>query len=121
MGADPDVDAWFARLEHPLKPVMNNVRQVITAADERLTEHVQYGTVQFSYKSGLCSFVQVKDPKRVTLMFNAAGRLKGDFPHLQGKSVKYMYFTSDADVAERSHELQAIARAWIDYKDSAVR
>ena len=118
MGANPDVDAWFAQLEHPLKPVMHKVRQVITSVDERLTEHVQYGTVQFSYKSGLCSFVQVKDRKRVTLMFNAAGRLKGDFPHLQGKSVKYMYFASDAEVAERSLELQAIAKAWIDYKDT---
>jgi len=121
MSANPEVDAWFAELEHPLKPVMQEVRAVITSADERLREDIQYGTVQFNYKSGLCSFVQVKDRKRVRLMFNAAGRLKGDFPHLQGKSVKYMYFTSLADVAERSVELQAIAEAWIAYKDAAGR
>src|SRR5690348_10003985 len=121
MTANPDVDAWFEQLEHPLKPVMQKVRKAVTDADPRLREHVQYGMVQFSYKSGLCSFVQVKDPKRVTLMFNAAGRLKGEFPHLEGKSVKYVYFRSDADFAARRLELQSIARAWIDYKDMASR
>jgi uncharacterized protein DUF1801 len=121
MGANPDVDAWFEQLEHPLKPVMQKVRKALTDADARLQEHVQYGTVQFSYKSGLCGFVQVKDPKRVTLMFNAANRLKGEFPHLQGKSVKYMYFTSDADFAESRLELQSIVRAWIDYKNIGNR
>ena len=86
MGANPEVGAWFAHLEHPLNPVMQKVRQVITAADERLLECVQYGTVRFSYKGGLCSFVQVKGARQVTLMFSATGRLKGVFAHLHGKS-----------------------------------
>lgn len=38
---------------------------------------------------------------------------------LEGKSVKYMYLTSEGNVAERSAELQKIA--WIDYRDSARR
>jgi hypothetical protein len=117
MRADPEVDQWFTSLQHPLKPVMQRVREVILGADQRMVELVQYGTVQFVYMSGLCSFVQVKDARRVTLMFNAAGRLKGDFPHLEGKSVKYMYFSSMADVEERAAELQAIATSWIAYKD----
>jgi hypothetical protein len=121
MPTNPEVDAWFAELASELKPVMQQVRQAILDADSRLHERVQYGTVQFAYKHPLGSFVQVKDRKRVTLMFNAAGRLKGDFPHLEGKSVKYMYFTSDADVAVRKAELQAVARAWIAYEDSATR
>jgi hypothetical protein len=66
---------------------------------------------------GLCSFVQLKDARRVTLMFNAAGRLKGDFPHLEGKSVKYMYFSSIGDVEERAAELHTTATNWIAFKD----
>jgi hypothetical protein len=58
---------------------------------------------------------------RVTLMFNAAGRLQGDFPHLEGKSVKYMYFGNDGDVAERASELADIVRAWIAYKDGGSK
>ena len=121
MRANPDVDAWFAELAHPLKPVMQRVREVLLDADQHISEVVQYGTVQFVYKSALCSFVQVKDTRRVTLMFNAAGRLKGEFPHLEGKSVKYMYFASPADVEARTSELEAIAAAWVTHKDGGKR
>jgi len=117
MRTNPEVDAWFAQLAHPLKPVMQRVREVLLDADQRISELVQYGTVQFVYKSGLCSFVQVKDTRRVTLMFNAAGRLTGTFSHLEGKSVKYMYFASPVVVEARADELTAIAAAWITYKD----
>jgi hypothetical protein len=95
---------------------MRRVREAILGADSRMGEIVQYGTIQFIYKSPLGGFVQVKDKKRVSLMFNAASRLKGDFPHLEGKSVKYMYFGSEADVLARAQELEAIVAAWIAYK-----
>ncbi len=29
MPANPEVDVWFAQLAHPLKPVMQRVREVI--------------------------------------------------------------------------------------------
>jgi hypothetical protein len=76
MRRDSEVDQWFTSLQHPLKPVMQRVREVILGADHRMAELVQYGTAQFAYMSGLCSFVQLKDTRLVTLMFNAAGRLK---------------------------------------------
>jgi hypothetical protein len=116
MSIDPEVGTWFADLEHPLKPVMHRVRETILGADPRMTEMVQYGTVSFVYGSPLGSFVQVKDRKRVSLMFNAAGRLKGDFPHLEGKSVKYMRFADLGEVEARADELRAIVAAWIAYK-----
>jgi hypothetical protein len=120
MRHEASVDLWFNQLDHPLKPVMQRVRDVLLDADERLLEQVLYGTIQFAYQSGLCSFVQVKDKRRVTLMFNAAGRLQGTFPHLEGKSVKYMYFANARDVDERAQELAAIVDAWIQHKDGAV-
>jgi hypothetical protein len=43
------------------------------------------------------------------------------FPHLEGKAVKYMYFASPADVEARTSELQAIAVAWVTYKDGRKR
>jgi hypothetical protein len=44
---NPEVDAWFAALEQPLKPVMQRVREIILGADPDMREIVQYGTVQF--------------------------------------------------------------------------
>jgi hypothetical protein len=114
MSAESPVDAWFAELQHPLKPVMLRVRGTILGADERIVELVKYGTVHFECRTGMASFVQVKDPGRVSLMFNAAGRVKGEFPHLEGKSVKYMRFVDMADVEARRSEIEAITQAWCD-------
>jgi hypothetical protein len=121
MQRDAAVDAWFAELEHPLKPVMQQVRSIILSADPRIAELVKYGTVQFEYVSGFASFVQVKDPKRVSLMFNAAGRLKGEFPHLEGKSVKYLRFGGKPDVEARQAELAALTRAWCELNGGRQR
>jgi hypothetical protein len=121
MGRNPAVDAWFTELDHPLKPVMLRVREVVLDADSRMSELVKYGTVHFECISGMASFVQVKDTGQVTLMFNAAGRLKGDFPHLEGKSVKYLRFAGMADVHERQPELEELTRLWCIHTSSASK
>jgi hypothetical protein len=116
MNRTAEVEAWFAELHHPLEAAMRRVREIILGADPRLTEIVQYGTVQFTYKSGLCSFVQLKDKKRINLMFNAAGRIPGEYPHLEGRSVKYMRFADPGEVEERADELRAITVAWCNHR-----
>jgi hypothetical protein len=121
VSANPAVDAWFAELDHPLKPVMQRVREILLGADPGISELVQYGTIQFVYVSVLCNFVQVKDVRQVSLMFNAAGRLKGDFPHLEGKSVKYMRFRDLAEVNACAEELAAITAAWRVHKSPALK
>jgi hypothetical protein len=42
------------------------------------------------------------------------GRLKGDFPHLEGKSVKYLRFKDESEANARAAELAAITCAWCD-------
>lgn len=118
MGTMRAVDAWFSELQHPLKPIMLRVREIILSADARISELVKYGTVHFECRTGMASFVQVNDPRRVSLMFNAAGRLKGEYPHLEGMSVKYLRFTDMSDVDACRSELVAITRAWCDLNAS---
>jgi hypothetical protein len=118
---NPEVDEWFAKLDHPLKATMERVREIILGADPRMSEVVKYGTVTFEYISAMGSFVQVKDKRQVSLMFNAAGRLRGDFPHLEGKSVKYLRFKDLAEANARAEELAAISRAWRDHVDSGEK
>ena len=89
-----------------------------------MTELVQYGTVQFVYVSGFCGFVQVKDTRQVSLMFNVGGRIPGHFPHLTGAPnsyVRYMRFGSQEEVEEQAEELQALTTAWCAYKTPAPR
>jgi hypothetical protein len=116
---NPDVDAWFAQLAHPLKPAMQRVREIILAADPRMTELVQYGTVQFVYVTALCNFVQVKNRKHITIMFNVGGRIPGEFPHLEAAPnsyVRHMRLVDLSDVEARAEELRAITIAWCNYK-----
>ena len=121
VNSDPAVDTWFAELEHPLKPAMQRVREILLGAAPELSAILQYGTIQFVYVSPMCNFVQVKDPRQVSLMFNAAGRLQGEFPHLAGKSVKYLRFRDMADVDACADELRAITAAWVAYKSPAPK
>jgi uncharacterized protein DUF1801 len=114
MSTGSAVDTWFSELRHPLKPIMQRVREIILSSDGRISEVVKYGTVHFECTKGMASFVQVNDLKRVSLMFNAAAKLKGEFPHLEGKSVKYLRFADTSDLDARQAELQAITRAWCD-------
>lgn len=114
MTTNREVDDWFSSLDHPLKSTMQRVREIILGADPRMTELVRYGTVSFDCASPMASFVQVKDKRQVSLMFNAAGRLKGDFPHLVGKSVKYLRFKDESEANACAAELTAITRAWCD-------
>ena len=114
--SNPEVDAWFAALEHPLKPVMQRLREIMLEADADIHTVVMYGTVQFVYGSPMCGFVQVKDKRQVSLMFNAAGQLHGEFPHLEGNKVKYLRLKSMEDVDAIADELRTITRAWHVYK-----
>jgi uncharacterized protein YdhG (YjbR/CyaY superfamily) len=51
---NPEVDAWFARTDNPLKAQMMGIRNAILEADARITEVVKWSTPTFSY-DGTCS------------------------------------------------------------------
>ncbi len=108
-----EVDRWFKERKPPAEPAMQRVREVILRADNRLTEYVKYGTVQFGFEGDMANFVQ-HGKKTVTLMFNRGARIKGRFPHLEGAgpSARFMRFADEKEVAARARELAEVARAW---------
>ena len=113
MGRNPDVDAWFAAKRPRAETAMQRVREIILAADPRVEELVQYGSVQFAFRGGMASFVQVADA-RVNLMFHRGARVKGAFPHLEGDgpSARFMRFADLSDVDNYADELTTIVRTW---------
>jgi hypothetical protein len=92
---------------------MRQVRDVILAADRRITEYVKYGTVTFGYEGDMVTFVQANS-RSVTLMFNRGARIQGTFPHLEGTgpSARFMRFKDLAEVDKRATELSKIVAAW---------
>ena len=115
MKKDTAVEQWFdARSTHPLAPAMRKIRGVILGADPRMTEMVQYGTIQFVCQRGFANFVQVADKKRVTLMFNVGASIPGSYPHLEGDgpNARFMRFADLKEVNARAAELRKMAKAW---------
>jgi hypothetical protein len=117
MKVNSDVEQWFAAKKHPQEEALRRIREIILDADPRMTEMVQYGTIQFVYESGLANFVQVSK-KPVTLMFNVGARIPGRYPHLEGDgpNARFRRFADLAEVEARAAELRKIVAAGCAYK-----
>jgi hypothetical protein len=119
MNRDPEVDAWLERYDNPMKPVVIAVRDVILAADDRITESIKWQAPTFSYKGNLASFFP-KSRSHASLMFHKGATIRGDFPNLEGegREARTMKFADLAQVEARTAELQKITVAWCDQMEA---
>jgi hypothetical protein len=115
--SNPEVDRWFGVLDHPLKEAMLLARQIILDADQRMSESIKWSSPTFAFKGNLASF-QPKAKQFVSLMFHRGSEIPGDHPRLEGDAplVRIMRFRNEADVEARRSELQAVVRAWCDWR-----
>lgn len=116
---NPDVDAWFDHLEHPLKGLMLQVRRVVMASDLRVTESIKWSTPTFSYNGDIASFIpQAKS--FVSLIFHRGSEIPGKHPRLEGDSrlARTMRFASVEELKKNKLHLEKAARAWCDYKST---
>jgi hypothetical protein len=113
MTKSTEVESWLSERREPPQAAMRRVRDVILAADRRITEYVKYGTVMFGYEGDMVTFVQANS-RSVTLMFNRGARIQGTFPHLEGTgpSARFMRFKDLSEVDRRATELSKIVAAW---------
>ena len=120
MNENPEVSAWLAELEHPLKDVILTVRAVFLEADERITETIKWKSPTFMYEGNLAS-IDPKARKHVAVLFHRGAEIAGDYPLLQGegKLARYARF-ADLDAVEAGRaELTSVVRAWCDDKEQA--
>jgi len=116
---NPDVDAWFDRLEHPLKGLMLQVRRVIMASDRRVSESIKWSTPTFSYNGDIASLIpQAKS--FVSLLFHRGSEIPGKHPRLEGDSrlARTMRFASVEELKKHKPHLEKVIRAWCDYKST---
>ena len=114
---NPEVERWFAAKKLPTEKAMRRVREILLAADPRISDYIKYGSLLLGYEGDLVSFVQVTK-KNINLMFNNGAKIPGKFPHLEGSgpNARFMRFADIAEVNARAEELKRIARAWCDLK-----
>ncbi|TFF39668.1 DUF1801 domain-containing protein [Mucilaginibacter psychrotolerans] len=123
----PGVDALMRTLDHPLKDVLQSLRQVILAADSRVGEHVKWNAPSFLYIGDMPPF-NPKEYKRYIIVSNffrkdcirlvfpsgakvndTSGFLEGDYA--DGRRLANFYNLEDV-VAKKS-TLQQIISEWL--------
>jgi len=117
---NPEVDAWFAEYENPMKGVLLHVRNVVLDSDERIGECIKWKSPTFTYKGNIASF-NPRSKKHASLMFHTGATIPGDFPHLEGSGdvARYMTIGGLDEARDLETELLAVFTAWCDMKDSA--
>jgi hypothetical protein len=116
MSRDPAVERWLDAAGHPLDATLRRARDIILAADDRVAETIKWKTPTFTYRGNLASF---NPSKRVlSIMFHRGAEIPGDHPRLEGdgRLVRTMRFSGLHDLEAGRADLEAVVRAWCDWK-----
>jgi hypothetical protein len=116
MNRNPDVDRWLDEAEHPLDATIRRARDIILAADDRVTESIKWKTPTFAFKGNIASFNPSK--RFVSILFHRGAEIPGDHPRLEGdgRLARTMRFTDLDELEAGRPELEAVIRAWCDWK-----
>ena len=116
MNRNPDVDRWLDAADHPLDGMLRRVREIILGADARVTESIKWKTPTFEFNGNIAS---VNPSKRfISLLFHRGAEIPGDHPRLDGDGalVRTMRFADPDELEAGRAELEAVIRAWCDWK-----
>lgn len=119
-GRTPEVEAWLAAYDNPMKPVVERTREVILGADPRIGEVIKWSTPTFVYRGNLASF-QPRAKQFASLLFHTGASIPGVHPILEGggDTARYMRLPDLEFVERHRSELEAVVRAWCDARDEA--
>jgi uncharacterized protein YdhG (YjbR/CyaY superfamily) len=117
MRKSKEVEVWFARYDNPMKDVVARIREIILAADPRISECIKWQAPTFVFEGNLASFFP-KSKQHASLMFHTGAHIPGKFPRLEGggdtSRVMKIGSLAEADAARR--ELEQIVRAWCNWR-----
>jgi hypothetical protein len=117
---NPDVDAWLAEWDNPLRDVAAAVRETILGVDDRITEKIAWRQPTFML-NGMFAGILGRGTKAAVLMFMDGSHFEDRFPGLiaaEGKTARQFRVASVDEAAARAAELADIVRAAIAYRES---
>lgn len=119
MAKSKEVEAWFKKYENPMKDVVERIREILLAADDRIEECIKWQAPTFTYKGNLASFFP-KSKQHASLMFHTGAKIPGKHARLEGtgSTSRVLKIASVADAAKAKKDLEKIVRAWCDWRDS---
>ena len=118
MNRNPEVDAWFEAYDNPQKEVVQAVREIILAADDRITECIKWKAPTFVFHGNIASFMP-RAKQHASLMFHTGAKIPGKHAVLEGggETARYINFHGADDVGKKRKGLEKVVAAWC--KDKA--
>jgi hypothetical protein len=118
MGRSKEVDAWLAGYDNPMKKVVERIRAIILAADDRIEESIKWQAPTFSYRGNLASFFP-RSKQHASLMFHRGAEIPGRHPRLEGTAEvgRTLKIGSVAEANAAEADIGRIVRAWCDWRD----
>ena len=119
MAKSREVDAWLAKFEHPLKPAILRVREIILGADPRMSECIKWQCPTFTFEGNLAS-INPRAKSHVSVLFHTGAQIPGKHAALEGggDTARYLKLEDVADADKKKKALEKIVRAWCDWKSA---
>jgi hypothetical protein len=119
MGRSGEVDAWFAKYDNPMKPVVQRIRAIVLGADARMDECIKWQAPTFTYRGNLASFYP-KSRQHASLMFHQGAHIPGTHARLEGSgdTSRVLKVGSVAEADAARPDIERIVRAWCAWRDA---
>ena len=109
------VDAFMQAVDHPLKAEIEALRRIIQSTSSEITEQIKWNAPSYSYRGEYLVTFNLRDTKRIHLVFHHPMISKIKSPLLEGDYVdrRMAYFLDKKDVQARKAELVQILKQLI--------
>jgi uncharacterized protein YdhG (YjbR/CyaY superfamily) len=106
------VDEFLRGLSHPLKAEVEAVRSIIKGVDKDVNEEVKWNAPSFNYKGEYLVTFNLRDTKRIHLVFHNPQIPKVKSELLEGEYVdrRMMYLADMRDIKKKKPMLEKILR-----------
>lgn len=110
------VDEFMRQLDHPLKAEVELIRGIIKSVDSEVTEQIKWNAPSFSYRGEYLVTFNLRDHRRIHLVFHNPMIVKVESPLLEGDYVdrRMAYFAGRDDVQTRRSLLEDALRDLIE-------
>lgn len=117
------VEEYMSKLEHPLKPEIEEVRRIVLSADVRLTEHIKWNAPSFCVDGEDRITMNLRSKAGLLLVFHRGAKAKQDRFEFQDDTGLLEWAAADRatvklsnmnDVHARQERLTRVVALWIE-------
>ena len=117
---NPEVDAWLAAWDNPMREVVAAMRETLLATDDRIAEKIAWNQPTFMHNGMFAGFLS-RATKAAVLMFMDGSHFEAGHPGLiagDGKTARQFRVGSLEEADARKGELEALVRAALEFRDT---